>query len=766
MLRGAPDLRHSRSTPRLGRCTGWPAALPAAAILVLSSIVAAAGPRPDRHDPQVDAIVGRSTLVSSLVPAAHTSTADNRRTSVPNRGAADYQTTVWGQHQADGLDSQRRLDRQSPGFASAIEVGHQRGARSADALAEVVARAPGATVRSIGGLGQFSSVSLRGSSGQQVALFLDGVPLGSSAGSLVGLADLSLEPLKSIQVFRGYVPAIFGGSTIGGAINLVSDAHRGPPRLQASAGIGSFGARQVGVAASRSLGRQHSLLTRYGYSAARGNFPFYDTNRTPLVASDDTTSRRSNNHYRRHLGQLRLQGRLGQWRYTAQQLLITKQQGVPGSAQVQSRRTSLGQTLAKTIFSAKRAGAIVPTGKFSVVGGLTLARRRFRDPDSEVGLAVNDESTTTLDAYVSPRLRLPLWRDSFATVVVDARAERVRVDNRLSGPGGAGDALRRRTTFGAAIQLEQFLWSGKAMLVPVLRLDLMRSRFRVPVGQGKLDDQGRNRRQTGFSPRLGGRLRLLHWLEVRGSVGRYFRPPTVLELFGDQGFSIGNEGLVAEKGTAVDAGIVVTFSSATGTGAYLQAAAFATWSRDLIQWIRAGPAIRAINVEGARVIGGELGLSAYAWSQRLQLHTTATLLHSRNDSREQSRRGQPLPGRPARSLFLRLAVGDSWTPAQTPLRSEFFAHAEHVSGNFLDPSGRVRVPGRTVFGAGIVVTAGLGRLALEVRNLADTRSTTWTPPVQNAGTIRVPLSDFIGYPLPGRSLWLTLRLDHRLADGD
>ena len=39
--------------------------------------------------------------------------------------------------------------------------------------------------------------------------------------------------------------------------------------------------------------------------------------------------------------------------------------------------------------------------------------------------------------------------------------------------------------------------------------------------------------------------------------GRYFRPPTLAELFGDRGFMVGNEGLRPERGTSLDGGLVV-----------------------------------------------------------------------------------------------------------------------------------------------------------------------------------------------------------------
>ncbi len=119
--------------------------------------------------------------------------------------AKRYEVVVWGERVGDGQDAQRKLDQTSHEFATAIELDYEAGARPSDALPEIVARSAGATVRTLGGLGNFSSVSLRGSSGQHVPIFLDGVPLGQSMGGLVNLADLPLETFKSLCAFMASI---------------------------------------------------------------------------------------------------------------------------------------------------------------------------------------------------------------------------------------------------------------------------------------------------------------------------------------------------------------------------------------------------------------------------------------------------------------------------------------------------------------------------------------------------------------------------------
>ena len=71
------------------------------------------------------------------------------------------------------------------------------------------------------------------------------------------------------------------------------------------------------------------------------------------------------------------------------------------------------------------------------------------------------------------------------------------------------------------------------------------SQFEVPTGEGEVGDDGVNHLQVGVSPRFGLKILAHKFLEFRSSIGRYFRAPTLMELFGDRGFAVGNEGLVA-----------------------------------------------------------------------------------------------------------------------------------------------------------------------------------------------------------------------------
>ena len=676
-----------------------------------------------------------------------------------------YETVVRDHPDASGDPdtSQRELDAQQPGLATAVDLTTPQGARSADALPEVLTRTPGAAVRSIGGLGQYSSISLRGSSSQQVAIFLDGVPVDASIAGLVDLSALPLDTLARLEIYRGHIPVQMGSAAIGGAINLVGLRHRGAPRTLARVGFGSFGSRELQLSHSRQLDPHQSLAVRVGYAGATGDFPFFDDNGTYFNPDDDAIRRRLNNGYDRLLTQLRLDGRRGAWRYGAQQITLLKTQGLPGLGRAQSRNSRLDTVTARLIGHARRS-ILGPGGELTLLGAATWDRSALHDPDTgSLGLGSNEQQSDGLDLFFSPTVRMPLWPQAFVTLTGDLRYQRHQSESPAT-PFGGGSSLRRRDSMGLGVQLDQHGFGGRLHLAMVHRLDSVTSRFAVPAGRGRFNDKGEDSQHQGWSPRAAVRITTLPWLQLRVSGGRYTRTPSLMELFGDQGFLVGNEGLRPEQGTAIDGGVVVD----TGEGPfalYAQVAGFATWSEDLILWQMTASRVRPRNLSSAEVAGLETGISARAWDDLLRLQANYTFMHSSNGSDDPSAHGKPLPGRPAHQLFVRAAAATRWHGWWGELGGEIFYTTELIGGSYLDSAARREAPLRNLQGAGLVLhlrphrQPGLEiRLAGEVRNLLDQIVTQWRPPAPATAPIPVPVSDFIGYPLPGRSVWFTLTI--------
>ncbi|MCB9495999.1 MAG: TonB-dependent receptor [Fibrobacteria bacterium] len=152
-------------------------------------------------------------------------------------------------------------------------------------LPEALSRLPGVLVRSAGGVGGFSQVSMRGSSARQVEVWLDGIPLGGSTGSAVDLGIVALDGLERVewsQATQAGVPRI----------ELVS-RHA---FLQRGAALraGSFGDRAV----SAWWGAPSARMSANAWMERSDNdWPFPWDNGTRYNRSDDRLVRLQGNDY-------------------------------------------------------------------------------------------------------------------------------------------------------------------------------------------------------------------------------------------------------------------------------------------------------------------------------------------------------------------------------------------------------------------------------------------------------------------------------------
>ena len=109
--------------------------------------------------------------------------------------------------------------RQSPMAVTVVDGSKLRGRSSG--IEEILTRTSGIKVRKTGGLGSASRISVHGLEGKRVAVYINGFPLNSPDGSF-DINDIPIDVIKYIEVYKGIVPAEYGGDGLGGAINIVT----------------------------------------------------------------------------------------------------------------------------------------------------------------------------------------------------------------------------------------------------------------------------------------------------------------------------------------------------------------------------------------------------------------------------------------------------------------------------------------------------------------------------------------------------------------
>ena len=128
-------------------------------------------------------------------------------------------------------------------------IGQRQLQGTASNINDVLARTVGVTVRNTGGLGSASRISLRGLEGKRMGMYVDETPM-SQLSNFVALNDIPTNMIERIEVYKGIVPYKFGGSALGGAVNVVTKEYP-PVYLDFSYELGSFNTHQVSTVFKR-----------------------------------------------------------------------------------------------------------------------------------------------------------------------------------------------------------------------------------------------------------------------------------------------------------------------------------------------------------------------------------------------------------------------------------------------------------------------------------------------------------------------------------
>lgn len=158
-------------------------------------------------------------------------------------------------------------------------------------LGEVLARTEGVSVQRTGGLGSGTRISLAGLTDDQIRFFYDGLPL-QYVGYPFGLANVPVELVERVEVYKGVVPVRFGADALGGAVNLAPEELGGGQaraglRGTASYQLGSFGTHRLTLGA-RHLDEGSGFFVRAsGFLDRADNDYAVDVE----VASDDPETR-------------------------------------------------------------------------------------------------------------------------------------------------------------------------------------------------------------------------------------------------------------------------------------------------------------------------------------------------------------------------------------------------------------------------------------------------------------------------------------------
>jgi|GEM_PF-244927 len=613
------------------------------------------------------------------------------------------------------------------GFVEVIEIAD--GASSAADLPGVLDGALGLQVRRYGGLGSSASVSVRGSTSEQVLVYLDGVPLNQASGGGVDLGYLPLAGVEAIEVYRGAVPIRFGGNSIGGVVHMRTAAPE-QRQLRLYANGGSFATRIAGGSISGSTG-SWMLSGLADYRAADNDFRFLDDNGTEYNPNDDEWVRRENSDFLSFRGMAKAWRQIGSRRVRLHNVIDISHRGIPGIGSFQSKHTRYDTWRNLTEVQLSGSG---PEGSsaYRLTGYHAVEAGEYQDPRAEVGVGVVHDRNTTRSFGLKVEGHTVLPRQTLLTGFSALRRETFSTDDLL----GTDDPLKdsRRHAVSLATEVEIPARGDRLLLNIGTHVELLSNR--LSTTDEDLTSDGRNddsMRLWGYH--AGGRWQLTERLSLRGNAGLYQRPPSFFELFGDRGGTIGNGNLVSEEGWNWDSGLIYQGPPAVHTGVvFAEAIWYQNRVDDMIRFVQNSQFVsQPHNFGGARLSGLETRARLRLRS-RFDVNGNYTYQRPENRSPFSYERGNDLPNAPRHALTARVVVRphEGWQ-----------AHYEigHDSRHYLDRANLQPVPARTLHGVGVRHEMQTGAsLAFEVRNVTDNQT-----------------ADLWGFPLPGRSFFASIQ---------
>ena len=626
------------------------------------------------------------------------------------------------------------------GFVAVLDL-EERKDRVED-LSSVLSQTVGVRVRQYGGLGSFATVSIRGSSSNQVDLYLDGMPLNDAYTGVSNLGDLSLDGIESIEVYKGFSPPHLGSSSIGGVINLVTDHERKwngtePSfHLETRASRGSFDTSRYVLSLWQSTGALRAFL-HGSYLDTQGDFLFLDDKGTPQNLTDDEETVRTNNDSETIdvLGRVEVDapfvGKLSLGHNT-----ILRDNGVPGIGSNQSV-TAHTERMRQITYLKLDDGAFFSKRLTACAGGYySTANEKFHDPDGEIGLAKQDTDNDFRTWGVNLRSSLDLQPVTLE-VFWEGKEERFRPRSNIPTPTEGPD--RTRESFVTAVSGDLFLHRVDLVLTCTERFHSYTSEFYdpprfpwlPPQPQGKVAGDSR-------TPQYGFRWLPTPFLTVKGNWGEHYRLPSFLELFGNAGSVTGSSDLKPEDGVNRDIGAVVSFDrGGPWRNLFFEVVYLDNQVENLILFFpNSQYTSHPQNIGSARIKGFEISASSH-FSDWLRLAGNYSYLDGKDTGPIPYYNGNELAGRPRHDLALSFDV----IHRVGKLSYEY----QRIGANYLDPANQMKIPARDIHNVALrwspfdMATA----LTVEGRNITDNR-----------------LSDVSGFPLPGRSLFVTLSYKH------
>lgn len=484
-------------------------------------------------------------------------------------------------------------------------------------LSSILEQQSGIEVQSIGGIGQYSSPVIRGSSGQQVLVFWDGMLINNLSGGSADIGNLNIGLAKKIDIYRSIAPAELTASAVGGLIHIQSadlpDTHK-LNQGKSTLTYGSHNTKQVSLMQSFNFAQSQWLLATE-YLSADNDFEYLQLG-SAVNPNTPTLVPRYNNGVHQYHTLLK-----GLHKLNSGKLDISFQHGQNDrelSSVINSPTNQAKISTSNESFQLRWTEHWNSQYKSELISAISKQTQVYDDQFSSIGLGaqLNEYHTDGLkfnwnnyidfnnvSALISARLQKESTASKYKLLDEEALKKQCS-----AGKGCNSEYQRLQADLSSRIK---FLYENNQLILQASHIELAdknlvstssKNEYRGTTWSVGLEHQF----SSSISPYL--------------NIAEQIRLPSTNELFGDRGLTLGNPDLLAEQAQHLEIGLsfnnaFVEFQSSI----YL---------RDIKNAIVAEPGnqgvIRYSNLGKTRHVGVESNLSWFPINQ-LSIATNLTL---------------------------------------------------------------------------------------------------------------------------------------------
>ncbi len=585
-------------------------------------------------------------------------------------------------------------------------------------VGETIASAPGLYIKSYDGLAGPSMPSIRGANVDQMVVLMDGVRLNTAQGGGVDLNLLPISAIDRIEIIRGGHSTLLGSDAMGGAIHLRSKNFSGPKNysLGLATSIGSFGTSGYQLQAGQKWGRVLSSI-HYHHLQSDGNFAYVD----PVTA---VKTFRQNNDYA--AGSLFVKSNVDLGDHHQVQVIyhrLDADKGNAGSVLINPWSGTSMLTPHARAEALRQVAAVQSENQISdklrLESQMFLNQYEYHYTDPDGWQPTDDRhENTILGVNIQSQVQMnDHWR---STVGGEARQEKLQ-----STKFTADDRL----LLGLYWQNEMYSSirvGGRTLmanLIPALRWD-------------RYSDVG-----SRLSPKLGWLVstgQQSRW-SVRGNVGSSYRVPTFDDLYWpDEVWVKGNPQLKPETSMNYDVGISWEWHNSSLLRFEMNY--FANEIENLISWNSEDQFVwMPMNIGKARITGFEAGGGFHLPKDRLYLEMFHTWMDATDQTIATGNKNKKLPYRPQNKFDLQLGTTFHSLFAQL--------HYGWVDKRFITAENSASLPSYELLDGSLGGSLPVSQITLEAK-------------LQVLNILDKKIFLYEGYPLPGRSVRLTVGLQY------